>query len=219
MRVMAALSGDPAMREAFAEEVDVHTATAARVFGVALDEVTREQRSGAKMVNFGIIYGISAFGLSQRLRISRGEAKEIIDSYLKEYSGVKDYMDRLIAEGEEKGYVETMAGRRRYLPDLKSKNFTVRGAAERMAINTPIQGSSADMIKLAMIRADAAFRERGFASKLILQVHDELLVDLVPEEEADVREVLEEAMVNALPLDGVPVVVEVGLGDDWLAAH
>ncbi len=219
LRVMAALSGDAAMKEAFAEGVDVHTATAARVFGVPLDEVTREQRSGAKMVNFGIIYGISAFGLSQRLHIPRGEAKEIIDSYLKEYSGVKAYMDSLIEEGEKLGYVETLAGRRRYLPDLSSRNHTIRSAAERMAINTPIQGTSADMIKIAMIKADAAFREKGFKSKLILQVHDELLVDLVPEEEGEVRAVLEDAMVNALPLDGVPVVIEIGIGDDWLAAH
>jgi len=219
LRIMAALSGDEAMREAFAGGLDVHTATAARVFGVSLDEVTREQRSGAKMVNFGIIYGISAFGLSQRLRIPRGEAKEIIESYLKEYSGVKAYMDRLIEEGEKVGYVETLAGRRRYLPDLSSRNHTVRSAAERMAINTPIQGTAADMIKIAMIKADTAFREKGFQSKLILQVHDELLVDLVPDEETEVRAVLEDAMVNALPLDGVPIVIETGTGDNWLAAH
>lgn len=132
---------------------------------------------------------------------------------------MKAYMDRLIEEGEKVGYVETLADRRRYLPDLSSRNFTVRGAAERMAINTPIQGTAADMIKIAMIKADTAFRDKGFQSKLILQVHDELLVDLVPEEEAEVRAVLEDAMVNALPLEGVPVVIEIGIGDDWLAAH
>ncbi|QQL45139.1 DNA polymerase I [Sulfuriroseicoccus oceanibius] len=219
LRIMAAISDDEVMRQAFVEGADIHTATAAKVFGVERDEVTREQRSGAKMVNFGIIYGISAFGLSQRLGIPRKQAGELIESYLATYTGVKSFMETVVEKAAKDGYVETLGGRRRYLPDLNSRNHTIRSAAERMAINTPIQGTAADMIKLAMIRADKAFREAGFESKLILQVHDELLVDLVPDEEADVRRVLEEAMVNALPLNGVPIVVESGVGANWLAAH
>ncbi|TAE77082.1 MAG: DNA polymerase I [Verrucomicrobia bacterium] len=220
LRVMAALAKDASMIEAFRENRDIHTATAAKVWGVAESEVTREQRSGAKMVNFGIIYGISAFGLSQRLAIPRTEAADIIESYFKQYPAIKEFMDRIIQEARESGYVETLAGRRRYFPDLASGNPTIRGNAERAAINTPIQGSAADMIKLAMIRIDALLRERSARTRMLLQVHDELVFDLAPEEEAELVPAILTAMQTALPLPGeVPILVEHGTGPNWLAAH
>jgi DNA polymerase-1 len=220
LRVMAALANDASMIEAFRDNRDIHTATAAKVWGVAESEVTREQRSGAKMVNFGIIYGISAFGLSQRLAIPRGEAAEIIDNYFKQYPAIKEFMDRTIQEARESGYVETLAGRRRYFPDLTSGNPTIRGNAERAAINTPIQGSAADMIKLAMIRIDALLRETPYRTKMLLQVHDELVFDLTAEEQAELVPKILHAMQTALPLPGeVPILVEHGTGPNWLAAH
>ena len=220
LRVMAALAKDASMIDAFRENRDIHTATAAKVWGVAESEVTREQRSGAKMVNFGIIYGISAFGLSQRLAIPRGEAAEIIDNYFKQYPAIKEFMDRTIAEARESGYVETLAGRRRYFPDLTSGNPTIRGNAERAAINTPIQGSAADMIKLAMIRIDALLRETPYQTKMLLQVHDELVFDLAPDEQEELVPKILHAMQTALPLPGdVPILVEHGTGSNWLAAH
>ncbi len=220
LRVMAALANDASMIDAFRDHRDIHTATAAKVWGVAESEVTREQRSGAKMVNFGIIYGISAFGLSQRLAISRTEAAEIIDNYFKQYPSIKEFMDRTIQESRESGYVETLAGRRRYFPDLTSGNPTIRGNAERAAINTPIQGSAADMIKLAMIRIDALLRETPYQTKMLLQVHDELVFDLAPEEQAELVPKILDAMQTALPLPGdVPILVEHGTGPNWLAAH
>ena len=219
LRVMAALSADPAMVGAFARDMDIHTATAARVYGVEAAAVDGEMRRRAKMVNFGIIYGISAFGLAQRLGIPRGEADTIIKSYFEKYPGVKDYMDRVVREATEKGYVETMTGRRRHLPDLRSANQNIRSAAERVAINTPIQGTAADMIKLAMIRVDDAIRAAGLSSRLLLQVHDELVFDMVVGEQDRLVPLVREAMTGALPLPGVEVTVGIGSGKSWLEAH
>ncbi len=220
LRVMAALSQDATMIEAFKNDADIHTITAAKVFVVEPDAVTSDMRRTAKMVNFGIIYGISAFGLSQRLAIPRTEAASIIDAYFREYPAIREFMDRTINEAREKGYVETLSGRRRYFPDLNSGNQNLRGNAERAAINTPIQGTAADMIKLAMIRIDALLRENRYQTKMLLQVHDELVFDLaLGEQEVLVPEILE-AMKSALPLPaGVPIEIEAGTGSNWLAAH
>ena len=218
LRVMAALSGDAAMREAFQRGADIHTETAARVYGVMPALVSPEQRSRCKMVNFGIIYGISAFGLSQRLRIPRAQAAALIETYFAQYPGVKAYMDRAIADAREKGYAQTLLGRRRFLRDITSRNGTVRQAAERNAINTPVQGSAADLIKLAMVSIQHALQSRKLGTKMVLQVHDELLFDMPREEEAEVREIVRHAMVNAMPLD-VPLEVEIGSGATWLDAH
>lgn len=218
LRVMASLSGDPAMTEAFRAGLDIHSATAARVYGVGLDDVDSEMRRTAKMVNFGIIYGISAFGLSQRLGIPRGEAAEIIEEYLKQYAGVKAFMENTVELAKKTGFVETLSGRRRYLPRIADRNAMVRNAAERTAINTPIQGTAADMIKLAMVKVDKALEDRELATRMVLQVHDELVFDLVCGEEAVVIELVEDCMKTALPLD-VPIVVETGVGKSWLEAH
>ncbi len=219
LRVMASLSGDPAMIEAFESGHDIHSITAARVYGIDLDAVDSDMRRTAKMVNFGIIYGISAFGLSQRLgTLSRGEAADIIEEYWRQYPGVKAYMESTVEFAREHGYVETVTGRRRHLRDINSRNATVRGAAERTAINTPIQGSAADMIKIAMVRIDAALREGNYRSRMILQVHDELVFDLHKDEHDTVIPLVEKGMREALPLK-VPVVVETGTGENWLAAH
>jgi len=220
LRVMAALAGDVSMSDAFRRNHDIHTATSAKVFGVAEDAVTRDMRSTAKMVNFGIIYGISAFGLSQRLGIPRAEATAIIDAYFREYPSVREFMDRTVEEARAAGYVETLTGRRRHLPDLTSGNQNVRGNAERAAINTPIQGTSADMIKLAMIRIDALLREGSYKTRMLLQVHDELVFDLALDEEGELVPKILHEMRTALPLPGgVPIEVEAGTGADWLAAH
>jgi DNA polymerase-1 len=220
LRIMAALSGDEGMIEAFQQGQDIHQATAARVYGVALDEVLPEMRRTAKMVNFGIIYGISAFGLAQRLGIPRGEAAQIIDNYFKQFPGIKRYMESTVELARRQGYVETLMGRRRTIRDIRSANASVRGGAERMAMNTPIQGTAADMIKLAMIRVDKALREAGLKTRMLLQVHDELLFELPPEEVGQAKALVLDAMRNALPLPaGVPVEVEAGVGNDWLEAH
>ncbi len=218
LRVMASLSGDEGMRQAFVDELDIHSATAANVYGVDPGDVTGEMRRCAKMVNFGIIYGISAFGLSQRLGIARGEAAEIIDSYFTQFPGVKSYMDETVTLAREKGYVETLAGRRRYIRDINSSNAMVRSAAERTAINTPIQGTAADMIKLAMTGVDASLRIGNLQSRMILQVHDELILDVSRDEEQDVREIVSRQMQDALPLE-VPIVIDIGTGANWLEAH
>ena len=215
LRVMAHLSGDEGMKQAFINGEDIHTATAARVFGVSLDEVTKEQRRRSKMVNFGIIYGISAFGLSQRLRIPRKEAAEIIENYFAQYPAVKTFMDGTIETAKEKGYVETIAGRRRHIRDINSSNGTVRAAAERYAINAPIQGSAADLIKIAMIRIEKMLR--GKRTKLLLQVHDELVFDLHNDEQNLIPEI-QKLMQDALPLS-VPLIVDCGVGSNWLEAH
>lgn len=220
LRVMASLCADPAMIEAFQSGADIHQATAARVFGVPLDAVTSDQRRTAKMVNFGIIYGISAFGLSQRLNgeLSRGQAQEVIDEYFRQYSGVKRFQDETIEQARRDGYVETLTGRRRYLRDINSKNGMIRSAAERTAINTPIQGTAADMIKIAMVRVGELLDPERYRTRMLLQVHDELVFDLHREEQAELVPAIEAAMKNALPLS-VPVVVESGTGGNWLEAH
>jgi DNA polymerase-1 len=218
LRLMAHMSGDEGMKEAFREGHDIHQATAAKVYGVDLDAVTSDMRRKAKMVNFGIIYGISAFGLSQRLDIPRQEAAEIIDAYFTQYPGVKTFMDKTIEEARANGYVETMCGRRRVIRDIDSRNRMVREGAERTAINTPIQGSAADMIKRAMITVDKMLREEQAKTKLLLQVHDELVFDLHREEQELWIPKIISAMEKALPLE-VPVVVEAGVGQTWLEAH
>lgn len=217
LRIMAHLSGDRHMKKAFIDGEDIHTATAARVFGVALDEVTTEQRRRSKMVNFGIIYGISAFGLSQRLSIPRKEAAEIIDNYFEQYPAVKACMDNILITAKEKGYVETISGRRRHIRDINSSNGTVRSAAERYAINAPIQGSAADMIKIAMIRIQKMLEEKQAKTKMLLQVHDELVFDLHRDEQHLIGEI-QTLMQDALPLS-VPLIVECGTGRNWLQAH
>lgn len=218
LRIMAAMAGDEAMLSAFKNKEDIHRTTAARVFGVELDEVTAEQRSGAKTVNFGIIYGISAFGLSQRMGISRSDAADIIKNYWEQFPRVKEYMDECIEKAKETGYSETLFGRKRYLPDIHSGNRTVRSFAERNAINSPIQGTAADIIKIAMLKVDAAFKAAKLRSKMVLQVHDELVFDVHKSEIEQVKEIVEREMVNAVDI-GVPMEVEVGTGDNWLQAH
>jgi DNA polymerase-1 len=218
LRIIAALSQEKSMIEDFKNGTDIHTSTAAKVYGIPVEEVTKEQRSHAKMVNFGIIYGISAFGLSERLNIARSEAKSIIDNYFMKYPGIKQYMDESIEKAREKGYVETILGRRRYLRDINSANQTVRGFAERNAINAPIQGSAADMIKIAMIRVHAEIKKRNLKSKLLLQVHDELVFDAYKPELEELTALVKECMQNALPLE-VPIVAETGYGKNWLEAH
>ena len=218
LRVMAALSGDPAMIEAFRNDLDIHRATAARVFGVSNDEVTGEMRRTAKMVNFGIIYGISAFGLSQRLGIPRTEAGEIIDTYFEQYPAIHQFMEDTIESVREKGYAQTLTGRRRYFKDIKSSNASIRHNAERAAINSPIQGTAADMIKIAMVRIHGLMPDRK--SKMILQVHDELLFDLHQDDRDDLPDLVTAAMASALTLPhDVPVKIDTGFGDNWLQAH
>ena len=219
LRLMAHLSGDEALIEAFRHGEDIHRATAARLFGIPLAEVTPEHRRKAKTANFGIIYGISAFGLKQRMgNITMEEAKRIIDGYFTAYPKVKEYMERVVAQARETGYVETIFGRRRYLPDIRSANSVVRSLAERNAINAPIQGSAADIIKIAMNRIHREFAARGIRSKVILQVHDELVIDMLREEQEEVTALVREAMEHAARLR-VELVVECGVGENWLEAH
>jgi DNA polymerase-1 len=218
LRIMADLCKDPGMLEAFNNHQDIHASTAAKVFGVADDEVTSDMRRKAKMVNFGIIYGISAFGLSERLNIPRKEAAGIIEQYFMKYPLIKDFMDSSIEKARSQGYVETILGRRRYLRDINSNNATVRGFAERNAINAPIQGSAADMIKIAMINLHRIFNERKFKSRMLLQVHDELVFDVHKDELDEIKPLVVEQMRIALPLS-VPVDVEAGTGLNWLEAH
>jgi DNA polymerase-1 len=218
LRVIAHISGDQGMKDAFIAGHDIHTATAAKVWGVNIDDVDSDMRRKAKTVNFGIIYGISAFGLSQRVGIPRSEAKEIIDQYFIQFPGIKSYMDSTIEGARSNGYVETILGRRRYVPDVNSRNATVRGFAERNAINAPIQGSAADMIKLAMVRIQDWLKAEKLATRMTLQVHDELLFDVPQHELEVVREPIVNLMQNALPLS-IPVLVESGVGNNWLEAH
>ena len=220
LRVMAALSQDPTMITAFQDGADIHTTTAAKVFSVIPEDVTSDMRRTAKMVNFGIIYGISSFGLSQRLAIPRAEAAEIIDAYFREYPAIREYMDRTVAEARENGYAQTLSGRRRSYPDLNSGNQNLRSNAERAAINMPIQGTAADMIKLAMIRIDALLRQKPYQTKMLLQVHDELVFDLAVHEKEELVPKILHLMQTALPLpNDVPIEVESGTGPNWLAAH
>ena len=220
LRIVAAISGDPNMCEAFKLGKDIHTATAAKVYGIKEADVTKEMRYKAKSVNFGIIYGQGAFGLAENLGISRTEAKEIIDNYKKEFPNIQLYMDQQINNAKELGFVETLMGRRRWLRDINSSNFTVRGFAERNAINSPIQGSAADMIKLAMIKIHAEMKKTKWESKMILQVHDELVFDAVEKELPKLKELILKCMKEAMVLpNGVPVEAEVGVGKNWLEAH
>ncbi|HPC49946.1 MAG TPA: DNA polymerase, partial [Kiritimatiellia bacterium] len=218
LRVMAALSKDPGMIEAFRRGADIHRETASRVYGVPPDEVTPEMRSVCKMVNFGIIYGISAFGLGQRLDVPRKQAAELIETYFTTYPGVKTYMDQAIAEARAKGYAQTLLGRRRFLRDINSRNATSRQSAERNAINTPVQGTAADLIKLAMVRVHRELAERGLKTRMVLQIHDELLFDAPRGEVETVRELVTQAMTTVWEI-GVPLEVSVGTGETWLEAH
>jgi DNA polymerase I len=218
LRIIAALGKETGLIEAFRQNLDIHTATAARVFGVFLDMVTPEMRRKAKMVNYGIAYGISAFGLAQRLGIPRKEAAEIIEHYFAQFPGVRRYMSETIEFARERGYVETVTGRRRYMRDIRSSNGTVRAGAERNAINAPIQGTAADMIKIAMGNIHRELCQRGLKTRMLLTVHDELVFDLHKSEEAEVRALVEDKMSNAIQLE-VPIVVEIGVGQTWLEAH
>ena len=220
LRIVAAMSGDAAMCEAFLQNKDVHTATAAKVYHIPEDAVTKEMRSKAKSVNFGIIYGQSSFGLSENLRIPRVEAKEIIDNYRKEFSGITRFMDDTINFCREHGFVQTILGRKRWLRDINSANFTVRGLAERNAINSPIQGTAADMIKLAMVKIHEAFQKHNFKSKMVLQVHDELVFDACKDEVDTIKPVILDCMQSAMTLpNNIPILAEVGTGTNWLEAH
>ena len=218
LRLMASISSDPDMIEAFRQGQDIHTATAAKVFKVSLEDVTPEQRRRAKTANFGIIYGISAFGLSQRLDIPRKEAKELIDGYFQHYPAIADYIERTKTEAREKGYVSTIFGRKRYIKDINSRNATVRGFAERNAVNAPIQGSAADIIKIAMNRVAAALKAGGYKARMILQVHDELVLDTPKEEAQSVMELVRKEMEGVAQLQ-VPLTAECGCGANWLEAH
>lgn len=218
LRIMAALSGDQVMIEAFAHGEDIHAATASKIYNVALGEVTSDMRRKAKTANFGIIYGISPFGLAQRLNIPRNEAKQLIDDYFANFAQVKVYMDQQILQARRKGYVETIMGRRRYLKDINSENAAVRGFAERNAINAPIQGSAADIIKVAMVRIQQRFEAENIASKMVLQVHDELNFDLLKSETEQVKKIVREEMERAVKL-AVPLEVEMNAAENWLLAH
>ncbi len=220
LRIVAAISGDPNMCEAFKQGKDIHTATAAKVYNIEEADVTKEMRYKAKSVNFGIIYGQGAFGLAENLKISRSEAKEIIDNYKKQFPNIQQYMDEQMKFAQKNGYVETLLGRKRWLKDINSANFTVRGYAERNAINMPIQGTAADMIKLAMIKIHKTFKDRNFKSKMILQVHDELVFDAWKDEVDIIKPIIIECMQSALPLpNDVPANAEIGVGENWLEAH
>ena len=218
LRVIASMSGDKNMQEAFIEGMDIHAATAAKVFNVPIDQVDRDQRSKAKAVNFGIAYGQGAFGLSQNLGISRKEAKEIIDGYFAQFPGVRGYMDEQIAFCKANGYVKTLLGRRRYLPDVNSANNTVRAAAERVAINAPMQGTAADIIKIAMNRIHNEIIARKYRSRMLLQVHDELVFDVHRDEEAEMTLMVKDLMEGSVKLD-VPLLVDINVGKNWLEAH
>ena len=218
LRVIAEMAKEENMLQAFVNGLDIHTATAANIYNVAVNQVTTEQRRNAKAVNFGIIYGQSAFGLSQNLNIPRKEAAEIIEQYFIQFPRIKNYMAQTIDFARENGYVETIMKRRRYLRDINSANATVRGFAERNAINAPIQGSAADMIKMAMIKIHAAIKAQGLQSKMTMQVHDELVFEVPLQEVDQMKVIIETNMKNALPLE-VPILVEIGIGENWLAAH
>lgn len=218
LRIMAHLSGDQHMIEAFRSGADIHAATAAKIYGIPVEEVTSDMRRKAKTANFGIIYGISVFGLAERLGIPRSESKELIDGYFRTYPRIKEYMEESIALAKEKGYVETIFHRKRFLPDIHSHNAVVRGYAERNAINAPIQGSAADIIKLAMVRIYQRFEAEGLKSKMILQVHDELNFNVVKDEQEIVRRIVLEEMENVLPMQ-VPLIADCGEGTNWLEAH
>ncbi len=218
LRIIAALSEEETMIEAFKNGEDIHASTAAKVFNVPIDEVSREQRSNAKTVNFGIIYGVSAFGLSNQTSLSRSEAKELIDTYYKTYPKLRNYMSEQVDFARDNGYVQTVLGRRRYLKDINSANAIVRGAAERNAVNAPIQGSAADIIKIAMINIHKKLKENGYKTKMLLQVHDELVFDVYKPELEEIKTLIKTEMESAYQL-AVPLDIDLGLGDNWLEAH
>ena len=217
LRLMAHMSEDENLIEAFHSGEDIHAATAAKIFGLSIQEVSREMRSKAKTANFGIIYGISSFGLSQRLNISRTEARELIEGYFRSYGKVKEYMDQSIKLAKERGYVETIMGRRRFLKNIHSSNAIIRGNAERTAINAPIQGSAADIIKLAMVNIFRRIRQ-NYRTKMILQVHDELIFDVYKPELEEMKRIVRNEMEQAVRIS-VPLVVDMGTGNNWLEAH
>src|SRR5690554_2640222 len=218
LRIIAALSGEPNLIEAFKKGEDIHASTASKVFQVPLEKVTREQRSHAKTVNFGIIYGVSAFGLSNQTDLNRTQAKELIDTYYLTYPRLKAYISEQIDFARENGYVQTVSGRRRYLKDINSQNAVVRGGAERNAVNAPIQGSAADIIKIAMINIHKRLKAEKLQSKMLLQVHDELVFDAYKVELDHLKEIIKHEMENAFVL-AVPLVVDMGTGENWLEAH
>ena len=218
LRVLAHISQDEKMMEAFIKDQDIHTKTASEVFHLPMEEVTPSIRNNAKAVNFGIVYGISDYGLSQDLNITRKEAKDFIDKYLDNYTGVRQFMEDIVVEGKEKGYVETLLHRRRYIPELKSKNFNVRSFGERIAMNTPIPGSAADIIKVAMVKVYKALREKGLKSRLILQVHDELIIETHMDELDEVKTFLKVIMEGSISLR-IPLRVDIEIGDSWYETH
>ena len=218
LRIMAHLSQDKHLVEAFRNGIDIHSATAEKIFGVSHEEVTPDQRRVAKTANFGIMYGISSFGLAQRLGISRTEAKKLIDDYFAAFPAIRAFIDDTVAAARENGYVETLFGRRRYLPDINSKNATVRALAERNAVNAPIQGTAADIIKMAMINVDRKLTEASLKSKMVLQIHDELLFDVPEGETQTLMKVVKDCMENVMELS-VPLTVECNYGKNWLEAH
>ena len=218
LRIMAHLSCDSHLINAFRNGQDVHAITAAKIFGIEPDQVSAEQRRIAKTANFGIMYGISAFGLSQRLGIPRQEAKKIIEDYFEKFPAISSFIEDTLAAARENGYVETLFGRRRYLPDINSKNGTVRSLSERTAINAPIQGTAADIIKLAMINVDSRIRKEGLQSRMVLQIHDELLFDVIPEELDILEKIVVEEMESVMTLS-IPLTVDCNHGNNWLEAH
>ena len=218
LRIIAEFSKDASMIEAFKNGIDIHTSTAAKVYGVPLELVTPEMRRNAKMVNFGIIYGVSAFGLSNQTSLSRSESAALIDAYYKTYPRLKAYIQEQIEFARHNGYVETISGRRRYLKDINSANAVVRGAAERNAVNAPIQGSAADIIKIAMINIYKRLKAENWKSKMLLQVHDELVFDVHNSELEKIKPLIKTEMENAFKL-AVPLVVDMGIGQNWLEAH
>ena len=218
MRLIAELSGDEAMKNSFINGEDIHKATAANVFNIPLDEVTREQRSHAKTVNFGIIYGVSAFGLSNQTNLSRTEAKELIENYYVSYPTLKNYISKQVDFARDNGYVETLLGRRRYLKNINSQNAMVRSGDERNAVNAPIQGSAADIIKIAMINIQNLLQKENYKSKMLLQVHDELVFDIYKDELEVLKPIIKHEMENAYKLS-IPLDVDLDTGENWLDAH
>ncbi|PSQ83357.1 MAG: DNA polymerase I, partial [Bacteroidetes bacterium QH_2_63_10] len=219
LRILASMSGDEAMQETFREGGDIHTDAASRVYDIDPEEVTPDQRSKAKEVNYGIPYGISPWGLAQRMRMPVDEAQDIIKQYRKSYPGVSRLLNELVEKAQEKGYAETLLGRRRYLPNIDSSNSNERSAAERVAVNMPIQGTQADMIKIAMNRLHERLADEDWATRMLLQVHDELVFEVPPDEVLGVQSIINQEMEDALPLDDVPVAVDIDVGHNWLDAH
>jgi DNA polymerase-1 len=218
LRILAHLCGDPGLQKAFKDNVDIHRRTASEVLGIVEDDVTYEQRSAAKAINFGLMYGMGAFRLARDLKITRPEAQTYIDRYFERFSSVKAFMDGTIESGRELGYVTTMLGRRRYVPELRSKNFNRRAGAERAAINTPVQGTAADIIKLAMLRVDRVLKQNNSGARMLLQVHDELVFDVPTGEADEVSSVIKQEMESVVALD-VPLVVQIAHGNNWNEAH